>query len=86
LEGVYETLTSFLFMGGESLKLFFKKMVVLMLYGWITKKSLNVFKKIPNTANYFEMKNAIEGMIENTQKNLPPNRVSLTTPPHYILD
>lgn len=73
----------FLFNGGKTLQLLFKKMFILMLYGWITKKSLSIVRI--NNFNFYEMKNVIEGIIEDQQRKLSPNKVTFSVAPHYIL-
>ncbi len=79
----YAQMSYFLFRGGKNLQLLFKKIFIVMLYGWITKKSLSTINL--TSTGYYEMKNVVEGIIEDTQKNLPTNKVSFTIAPHYIL-
>lgn len=79
----YAQLSYFIFRGGKNLQLLFKKIFIVMLYGWITKKSLSTINL--TSTGYYEMKNVVEGIIEDKQKNLPINKVSFTIAPHYIL-
>lgn len=76
----------FLFYGGEDFKKFVKKAIVLMLYGWITKKAHITINF--HQPNYHVMHNVLEEIIETTvtEKMRKEDKIKyFKTAPHYIL-
>lgn len=76
----------FLFYGGEDFKKFVKKAIVLILYGWITKKAHITINF--HQPNYHVMHNVLEEIIETTvtEKMRKEDKIKyFKTAPHYIL-